>query len=330
MKKTIRTVLLCAVCLVMTVAMVIPAGAVGHDFGKKTNSVLYEKSALFVGDSISYGSTDDSTYYKKGAWAGRIGTVNSMDYVNASVSGASCSTIRGENRIYKQLLEHEGTHFDYVILHGGVNDAWSLAPIGKMTASDCFDVDKFDTTTFAGGLEELFYYATDLYPDARIGYIINFQAPMCQKGTVKDMEAYFAEARKICKKWNMPYLDLYADEDFCFDELKVNTTECLPDYIHPNGVGYDILYPVIEGWMETLREYGEPEETDPIVTQPVAQSTTQITTEVTTTAPATDAPAPEKSGCQSALNSEAFVVVAISAVAVGVTVRKKEKRKFFN
>lgn len=322
MKKTVSAILSCSLCLVMTVAMIIPAGAVGRDFGKRTDSVLYEKSALFVGDSISYGSTDDSTYYKKGAWAGRIGTVNSMDYVNASVSGASCSTIRGENRILKQLQSHEGTHFDYVILHGGVNDAWSLAPVGKMTASDCFDVDKFDVTTFAGGLEEMFYYAIGLYPDAKIGYIINFKAPMCQKGTVKDMDEYFAEARKICKKWNIPYLDLYADDDFCEDELLVETTECLPDYIHPNGAGYDILYPVIEAWMETLRTYGEPEETEPLSTQPTTQLTTVATT---TTVPATDEV--PKSGCKSAVNAEVFALVAISAVTVGVMTTKVSKKK---
>ena len=320
MKKSVRTILLSLTCLVIAAMMMLPAGAIGSDFGKKTDSVLYKKSALFVGDSISYGSADDSSYYK-GAWAGRIGTVNSMNYVNASVSGSSCSTIRGDNRIVNQIKAHEGKKFDYVILHGGVNDAWSLAPVGEVTDDDCFDVEDFDLSTFAGGLEEMFYYATELYPDAKIGYIMNFKAPLCDRGTVKDMDEYFAEAEKICEKWDMPYLDLYHDDDFCEDELMVDTTEFLPDYIHPNGNGYDVLYPVIEAWMETLRGYNEPEETDPPATQP----TTQVTTEATNTEPALEDT--ENKGCKSALSVEAFAVMAISAAVMGIVLSRTPKKK---
>ncbi|MBO5845792.1 MAG: SGNH/GDSL hydrolase family protein [Clostridia bacterium] len=319
MKKTVRAILACAICLAMAVAMMF--SAVAADASGK--SVLYKKSALFVGDSISYGSQDSDEDYNKDAWAGRIGVTNDMDYVNASVSGSSCSTIRGENRIYKQLLAHEGARFDYVILHGGVNDAWSLAPVGEMTDKDCFDLDRFDTTTFAGGLEEMFYYATTLYPDARIGYIMNFESPMCQRGTVKDMDEYFAEARKICAKWDMPYLDLYGDKDFCYNELRVDSTEFLPDYIHPNADGYDILYPVIEEWMETLRGYNEPAETEPIATQ----ATTQATTGAQTTTLAPEEPAAESRGCRSAISTELFAVVAVSSLTVGAVLTKGYKNK---
>ncbi|MBO5845791.1 MAG: SGNH/GDSL hydrolase family protein [Clostridia bacterium] len=328
MQNKVRTIISCVLSLVMVIAMIIPASAAGRDLGKKNDSVLYERSALFVGDSISAGGADNSTYYPKGAWAGRIGTVNSMDYVNASVSGSSCSTVRGENRIYKQLLEYEGNNFDYVILHGGVNDAWSLAPVGKMTAKDCFDLDKFDTTTFAGGLEEMFYYAIDLYDDARIGYIMNFQAPMCQKGTVKDMDAYFAEARKICEKWNIPYLDLYGDDQFCKNELKVDTAEFLPDYIHPNAEGYDILYPVIESWMETLSEYSAPKQTE-ATTKPksITAATTQSTTEASVTEPAPQASTADNGGCRAALNARTVAVLTITTIAFCIGIIKSPRRK---
>ncbi len=222
--------------------------ACGEEFAKKTDSVLYKKSALFVGDSISCGSQEGSLYYR--AWAGRIGVVNSMDYVNASVSGASCSTTRATNRIFSQLVANSSREFDYVIMHGGVNDAWDNAAVGEMVEG--YSLTDFDTATFAGGLEHMFYYANLLYPNAKMGYIINFKAPNCTKGTVSDMDAYFAVAKEICEKWNIPVLNLYEDENFCNNVLKTNTTENLPDSIHPNTHGYDLLYPVIEAWMETL------------------------------------------------------------------------------
>jgi len=225
----------------------------GQYFGTRTDSVLHEKSALFVGDSISCGSQDNSLYYR--AWAGRIGSVNEMDYVNASVSGASCSTTRPSKRIVSQLMSNGDRAFDYVILHGGVNDAWDTETVG--TVSEGFSPQSFDTSTFAGGLEEMFYQATRLFPNARLGYIINFKAPSCTKGTVSNMSAYVAVAKQICEKWDMPYLNLYEDEEFCNNVLKVTTNEFLPDYIHPNAAGYDLIYPKVEEWMETLAVYSK-------------------------------------------------------------------------
>lgn len=220
----------------------------GSYFPKRTDGPLYQKSALFVGDSISAGTQEGSIWYR--AWAGRIGVVNDMDYVNASVSGASCSTTRTTNRIVTQLLKNSDRQFDYVVLHGGVNDAWDTRAPGKI--SEGFDLADFDTTTFAGGLEEMFFHAVKSFPNARIGYIMNFKAPLCTKGTVANMDAYFNVAKKICEKWGMPYLNLYEDTEFCNNVLKVLSTENLPDHIHPNTAGYDLLYPVIEKWMESL------------------------------------------------------------------------------
>lgn len=220
----------------------------GNYFTPKTNSVLYQKSALFVGDSICAATQDAGLYYR--GWAGRIGEINGMDYINGGVSGASCSTTRVANRIVTQLLKYSDRAFDYVILHGGVNDAWDSRTVG--TVSDGYDLKDFDTTTFAGGLEEMIFHALKCYPTANIGYIMNFAAPSCTKGTVGNMDAYFAVAKQICEKWNIPYLNLYENDDFCNNVLKVTTDTYLPDYIHPNAAGYDLLYPVIEAWMETL------------------------------------------------------------------------------
>ncbi len=227
--------------------------SVGTYFTPRTDSVLYQKSALFVGDSICAATQDAGLFYR--GWAGRIGTVNDMDYVNGGVSGASCSTTRENNRIVTQLLKNSNRTFDYVILHGGVNDAWDSREVGTVSAG--FDLEDFDTYTFAGGLEEMIFHAQKCYPTAKIGYIMNFAAPNCTKGTVSNMDAYFARAKQICDKWGIPYLNLYENDDFCNNVLKVTETTYLPDNIHPNAQGYDLLYPVIEAWMETLAPLAE-------------------------------------------------------------------------
>lgn len=75
------------------------------------------------------------------------------------------------------------------------------------------------------------------------------------------MDEYVAVAKKICEKWGVPYLNIYENEDFCSNVLKVRSNENLPDFIHPNTHGYDLLYPLIEEWMEQPEPYHAPEGT---------------------------------------------------------------------
>ena len=223
-------------------------------------SVLNGKSALFVGDSICYGSQDTAT---ERGWAGRIAKYYGLAYyTNNGVSGASLSTARWrengnasskvQGKILFQVTQEASYYYDYIVLHGGVNDAWDSYPVGEMT--DSFNVEDFDVSTYAGALEELFYYTTKQHPTARIGYLMNFYAPACTNGRVGDMSEYFAVGKQICEKWNMPYFDMYNNAEITA-ALKFDTKEYTNDYIHPIASGYDVLYPFIGEWMETLTPY---------------------------------------------------------------------------
>lgn len=230
---------------------------IGKFFDVKTDGVLNRKAALFMGDSICDGTQDGSIFYD--SWAGRIGEINQMDYVNAGLSGTSISTCRATRygRILTQLENNKQKDFDYIVMHGGVNDAWDSAPIGTM--SDSFELSAFKTNTFAGGLEELFYYATKYYPDAHLGFILNFRIVNSSVASVNNnLDDYFAVAKQICDKWNIPYLDLYSNADVMKD-LAIGTRTYISDYIHPNCGGYDRLYVYIEEWMENLPVYQAPQ-----------------------------------------------------------------------
>lgn len=216
------------------------------------DSVLNGKTALFVGDSICYGSQDEA---KKSAWAGRIAEHYGLDfYTNNGVSGASLSTARADRqgRILWQVTREAAYQYDYVILHGGVNDAWDSYPVGEVSSS--FDVADFDVNTYAGALEELFYYTIRDHGTSAIGYLMNFKAPSCTSGRISDMSEYFAVGKQICEKWKVPYLDMYNSAEIT-EALKFTTKTYTNDYIHPNAAGYDVLYPFIAEWMETLEPY---------------------------------------------------------------------------
>ena len=222
----------------------------------KTDSPLYGKTALFAGDSICYGSWDD---LQRRAWAGRIAEQYGMEAVNSGIGGTCMSTVRGsEAQIVNQLHSNKNKDFDFVILEGGVNDAWGTVDgtnriASPGTVSESFSLNDFDTSSFAGGLEQLFFYATNYWPDAVIGYMFTFYMPNATGiGHVDDMEEYWQVAISICNKWGIKYLDMYHDPYVSDTLMEVTTNHCLRDPIHPNVLGYDRLAPFIGEWMERI------------------------------------------------------------------------------
>jgi lysophospholipase L1-like esterase len=212
---------------------------------------LQGKSVIFVGDSLCEAACElkDPSRRATAGWAGRIMAEKGMTGINRSKGGASMSLCRGENIVINQLIAEKDNKYDYCIIEGGGNDAWDSAPVGVI--SDGFE-GPFDTNSFAGGLEATFKYAKENYKGSILGFIVTFQMPIAPFGRMSDMSEYFALSKKICDKWEIPYLDLYFDENLNKYLLKTHTNECLPDTVHPNTKGYDILTPYIANWMETL------------------------------------------------------------------------------
>ncbi len=243
-----------------------------YDNVEVKESVLNGKSALFTGDSICIAAADDDYFNNQtlGGWAGRVAMNYGLERTtNNGVSGAALSTTRDrwynaststakqQGRIYWQITKEADIQYDYVILHGGVNDAWDAAPVGEMT--DSFDLADFDISTYAGGLEATLYYATKYHPEAAIGYILNFEAPLHTSGKISVMgETYFELGKQICEKWGIPYLDLHT----ILNAETFDTAIYTKDYIHPNAAGYNIIGDYVGEWMETLKPYTEATDTE--------------------------------------------------------------------
>ncbi len=209
-----------------------------------TVAALQGKTALFLGDSITYGARDRANIYGAGSWAGRIGYYAGMNVTNNGVSGACISTARRESSseahyIYNNLKKTEGTQYDYVIMHGLFNDASEGVPVGTMQGKANFDPAKADISTYAGGLETLFYQARVQNPNAILGFIVNFKTDRAV-----DQAPYVNMAIAICEAWGVEYLDLYNLEGF-----KVE----FDDGLHPSSAGYDSMYTVVANWMATLQ-----------------------------------------------------------------------------
>ncbi len=220
-------------------------------------SPLQGQSALFVGDGIT-GAKD--------SWASKIGTAYDMDWTNSGVTGATISDLQ-DKIIRHQLMICAGKTYDYVILQGGIHDA--DAPVGAV--SDSWNVADFDTATYVGALETLFYYAYENFGGAKLGYIFNYATPNADASKWKgaeDLSAYFAEGKKVCEKWGISCMDLYSGstedgKSYSYDILQVDSNAANflnsdPHEIHLSNQGYEAITPYIAQWMETLTENASP------------------------------------------------------------------------
>ncbi len=210
---------------------------------------LFGKTALFCGDSIVSATMRDTKHLGWG-YAGRIGEYYGMkEAKNVGVDGWMVSNYREDMMIIDQIESNVGS-YDYVILEGGVNDAWEKVEVGQIIdkkATDC-KASYFNLSTFAGGLENELYQVKKLYPSARIGYVITARMNS-SIGFLSDMSAYVDITKQACEKWGIPYLDLYNSTAFSVEfEPDIFTY----DGIHPNSDGYEIYTRYVAEFMNGL------------------------------------------------------------------------------
>lgn len=239
---------------------------------QKLENELTGKKVAFCGDSICAGTYvgTASPIYGQG-WAGIIGKKNGMTWKNLGVNGATVaetSQSTGTLIIVNQLAKAY-PDADYIILEGGCNDfdqmggSTDAAKMGAITA--VWD-DSYVKTTFAGALEHLFYTAVTKHPKAKIGYII---PPLMGLRNWTQYETlsyrvYFNLAIDICKKWGIPYIDLwyesplnpnlkiYYDSSLGPNGNIADASKCYVDGQHLTTAGYELIAPQIEAWMRTL------------------------------------------------------------------------------
>lgn len=213
-------------------------------------SKLKGKTAIFFGDSITYGSRGTPVGY---SWANYIGDRYDLSKaVNAGKPGWFVSNLDA-HFITSEVKNHAKEQYDYVILHGGTNDVSRLVPIGTYDKTDFSG--NYNDKTLLGGLETYIYTAKKQWPNAKIGYIINYETPNRGENRPLYSAEYYTAMKKVLDKWKIKYLDLFFGNFYGLkysDILKVNTKQYLVDNLHLNNDGYILVTPFIYIWMNTL------------------------------------------------------------------------------
>lgn len=239
-----------------------------------TPDKLYGNTIIWNGDSICAGLS------ATGNWASRIAEKNSMIYKNYAVGGGTIAEDAPPMKSGKprhsvcgtlDIMYEEYPDADYVIFEGGTNDAGLLGVAingGSGTKIGSYEYTDFcgeyDRTTFCGALESIFYRATKYWTEKKIGYIVAQKMAACPIERFINRRLYFDKAVEICKKWGIPYLDLWNgcplnpylpwmyDATKTPDENKAENKGFYIDGQHLTARGYDISAEIIESWLRTL------------------------------------------------------------------------------
>lgn len=173
-------------------------------------------------------------------------------WINNAESGANIaiSNNPAHTPIISQIRSYIGQP-DAIIFDGGVNDLNNNIAMGNI--SDSYD-SNYDTTTICGAMESALQYVMDTFPLAVKLYIIPHS--FSKNNYVDSVHEKMIE---ICKKWNMPYLDMRKCAQIAMtsknkSKYTRNANTGVGDGVHPTEAWYRTFYaPVID---QRLRDLG--------------------------------------------------------------------------
>lgn len=213
---------------------------------------LNNKTLLFTGDSICSATTSGVKGYVN-IIAENNTTATTYNY---GVDGATISVVSDnptKNVVtYIQNMYDQHPDADYIILQGGVNDFFKNVPLGSYSEHSNFNGETpYDTTTFSGALEWIFNYCLTNFGGKKVGYIVTHKV-----SSGANFYQFMDRAKAICKKWSIPYIDLYEDSDLNYmvasqkANYSITNVDPAGDGLHPNLNGYNIITPKIENWLK--------------------------------------------------------------------------------
>ena len=127
---------------------------------------------------------------------------------------------------------------DYILLEGGVNDAWNNAKLGALNGS--FDPAFYSGDTI-GTLEAMLDYLAKKRSDKRVAYV--FPHGGLFASSENWYKTYKPAILSALKKWGVPYVDI----EECAPPMGAHGVSELSDKYtidgtHPNKAGYERFY----------------------------------------------------------------------------------------
>ena len=210
------------------------------DINGQIISPLAGKTLYVAGDSIAYGKSSAGGYGK--CIADKYG----MTLTNEAVDGATLTPnitdkVYGGTRGCISTVVTNSTALakaDYILLEGGVNDAWNNAKLGALNGS--FDPAFYSGDTI-GTLEAMLDDLAKKRSDKRVAYV--FPHGGLFASSENWYKTYKPAILAALKKWGVPYVDI----EECAPPMGAYGVSELSDKYtidgtHPNKAGYERFY----------------------------------------------------------------------------------------
>lgn len=217
------------------------------------------KTILFVGDSIVAGFVQEQGLPNYGKRNGFVEMLQSKypKAVIKNLAAGGATIAHYENEATKCVLEQirsaisQYPNADYIVIQGGVNDTWMAQQVGLGEISAGYTAS-LNESTFCGALESIMKQAVTRWTGKKIGFLTTHKIP-----GAPNLGQYMEKAKEICKKWSIPYLDLFTEStiNYTIESVKKDLSYRTADYpngdgTHPNEACYEqIFVPKIEKWL---------------------------------------------------------------------------------
>ncbi len=214
---------------------------------------LKDKTILFLGDSITegFGVSDVSKRFTN-LIAEKTGAV----CVNYGICGSRIAhqhafdPTQRRDRDFCMRAEEMQSKADCIVIFGGTNDYdHGDAPFGSFS----------DRTpmTFYGALHTLYTYLTENYLGVPVVVITPLHRTNEDDGCVirpygyKPLKEYVDAIREVAEYYAFPVLDFYATSGMQ-PRIEASKKAFMPDGLHPNDVGHEMMANKIIRFLETL------------------------------------------------------------------------------
>lgn len=205
------------------------------------------KTYAIIGDSIVYG-LDGQTRSGRVAKPHPTTTGELCGFAKVNNYGISSSTITTNPKVSNwnnarnpMVLRYQNMEdADVIAFAGGINDYWLDVPLGT------FDPASEDTTNFYGGLNVLFKGLIEKYPTKPIfvmtvlDYVAEGDTGANGNANGNTLEEWRNAVRKVAQYYSIPVYDI-GNELGITTAIESQKNALMPDGLHPNQAGYDIM-----------------------------------------------------------------------------------------
>ena len=212
----------------------------GYSISGQIISPLAGKALYIAGDSIAYGASCAGGYGK--CIADKYG----MTVTNEAVNGATLApnitdNVNGGIRTCISTVVTSSTALakaDYILLEGGVNDAWNNAKLGTLNGS--FDPAFYMGDTI-GTLEAMLDDLAKKRSDKRVAYV--FPHGGLFASSENWYKTYKPAILAALQKWGVPYVDIAeSTPPMGGHGISGLSGKYTGDGTHPNKAGYERFY----------------------------------------------------------------------------------------